>query len=53
MSEISVEVSLNNICCPCAGIHPHELNIIVIVKLKPGKVPMPATKRDGRKEVKV
>jgi hypothetical protein len=35
-----------------AGIHPHELNMIVIVKLKPVKVPMPVTKREGRKEVR-
>ena len=34
-----------------SGLHPHKIDLLVIYKLLPVKVPMPATKKDGRKEV--
>ena len=34
------------------GLHPHRMDLIMVAKVRPVKVPNPTTKKDGRKEVK-
>ena len=33
------------------GLHPHKMDLIMVAKVRPTKVPNPSTKKDGRKEV--
>ena len=33
------------------GLHPHNMDMILMYKLRPVKIPFPATKNDGRTEV--
>ena len=33
------------------GLHPHRMDLIMVAKVRPVKVPNPSTKKDGRKEV--
>ena len=33
------------------GLHPHRMDLITVSKIRPSKVPIPTTKKDGRKEV--
>ena len=33
------------------GLHPHRMDLIMVVKNRPSKVPNPTTKKDGRVEV--
>lgn len=34
-----------------SDLHPHKMDLIMIAKVRPTKVPKPSTKKDGRKEV--
>ena len=33
-------------------LHPHKMDLILIGKVRPTKVPNPSTKKDGRQEVR-
>ena len=35
-----------------SGLHPHRMDLIMVAKVRPVKVPNPTTKKDGRKEVR-
>ena len=34
------------------GLHPHNMDMIIMYKLRPVKIPFPSTKADGRRDVR-